>query len=149
MEISSINKNHSDKLLFMGILLFFMGLLVGLFIPLMTNPRMGLSTHLEGIMNGVFLVILGLIWNKLELQQKWLNIGFWLSLYGSFANFVAVLIAAITGAGKFMPLAGGQEGPIVVEIVITALLASLTLAMLVVCLIVLIGLRSNLRKSSS
>jgi hydroxylaminobenzene mutase len=106
----------------------------------MTNPRMGLSAHLEGIMNGMFLVTLGLIWNKLILKDKWLTTAFWLTIYGSFANFVAVTIAAITGAGKMMPIAGGIEGTSFVEGLISFLLISLALAMIIVCIIVLTGL---------
>lgn len=127
-------------LLIFGVFLFFLGLASGLFIPIMANPRMGLSTHLEGVMNGMFLVILGIIWSKIHLQQRWLNFTFWLILYGSFANYLAVLLAAITGAGKMMPLAGGAEGPAMLEAVISFLLISLSLAMLAVCLLVLRGL---------
>ncbi len=140
MKNINSRKLQSDQLLFLGILLFFLGLVVGLFIPLMVNPRMGLTTHLEGIMNGMFLVLLGLIWNKLDLSTRWLNVTFWLVLYGSFANFIAVFLAAITGAGKMMPIAGGEEGSPVIEGVITFLLISLSLAMLAVCIFVMKGL---------
>ncbi len=148
MENSGHKKWQSDRLLFLGILLFLFGLLIGLFVPMMTNQRMGLSAHLEGIMNGMFLVILGLIWNKLVLNDKWLTSAFWLILYGSFANFVAVSVAAFTGAGKMMPLAGGKEGTSVVEGLISFLLISLALAMIFVCLIVLAGLLRYLKQSS-
>ncbi len=109
MESKEFKKHQSDRLIFLGLFLFFLGLVVGLFIPIMANPRMGLSTHLEGVINGIFLLILGLIWNKPELSEKWLHISFWLIIYGAFANFMAVLISAITGAGKMMPIAGGME----------------------------------------
>jgi hydroxylaminobenzene mutase len=148
MENTRHKKWQSDRLLFLGILLFLFGLLTGLFVPMMTNPRMGLSAHLEGIMNGMFLVILGLIWNKLVLNDKWLTSAFWLTLYGSFANFVAVSIAAITGAGKMMPIAGGKEGTSVVEGLISFLLVSLALAMIFVCLIVLTGLLRYIKQPS-
>jgi (hydroxyamino)benzene mutase len=140
MENLHTKQQQSDMLLFLGILLFFLGLAVGFFIPIMANPRMGLSTHLEGVMNGIFLVVLGLIWNRLKLNYKWLRINFWLATYGTFANFLAVLIAAITGSGKMMPLAGGKEGSPVQEIIISFLLITISLVMLAVCLIVLKGL---------
>ena len=148
MENSGYKKWQSDRLLFLGILLFLFGLLIGLFSTMMTNPRMGLSAHLEGIMNGMFLVILGLIWNKLALNYKWLAIAFWLTIYGAFANFVAVSVAAITGAGKMMPIAGGKEGTSVVEGLISFLLISLALAMIFVCLIVLTGLLRYIKQPS-
>ncbi len=148
MENTQLKKNQSDKLLFLGILLFFLGLALSLCMPLMANPRMGLSAHLEGIMNGIFLVLLGLIWQKLVVSNKWLNAAFWLVLFGSFANFLAVLIAAFTGAGKMMPIAGGKEGSPLIEGVISSLLISLTLAMLIVCLIVLAGLYRNMKSKN-
>jgi hydroxylaminobenzene mutase len=131
---------QSEKLIFLGVLLFFLGLVVGLFIPMMANPRMGLSTHLEGIMNGLFLCVLGLIWNRLNLPDRWIYLGFWLALYGTFANFLAVLISAITGAGKLIPIAGGKDGDPFIESIISTLLITLTVSMLTVCLIVMAGL---------
>jgi hydroxylaminobenzene mutase len=148
MENTRRKKWQSDRLLFLGVLLFLFGLLIGLFIPMMTNARMGLSAHLEGIMNGMFLVILGLIWNKLVLNDKWLTSAFGLTIFGSFANFLAVTIAAISGAGKMMPIAGGKEGTTVTEGLISFLLISLALAMISVCLIVLTGLFRCIKQSS-
>jgi (hydroxyamino)benzene mutase len=143
MEIIDNKKWQSNRLLFLGVLLFLFGLLIGLFIPLMANPRMGLAAHLEGVMNGMFIVILGLIWDKLTIADKWLSYTFWLTIYGSFANFVAVAIAAITGAGQMMPLAGGKEGTPVVEWLISFLLITLSFAMIFACVFVLIGLYKN------
>ena len=142
-------KQYGDWLIFLGILLFLFGLLIAFFIPLMVNSRMGLSAHLEGTMNGMFLVILGLIWSKILLKEKWLTTAFWLTIYGSFANFVAVAIAALTGAGKMMPIAGGKEGTPVIEGLISFLLISLSLAMVAVCSIVLTGLYKHIKHSSS
>lgn len=51
-----------QKLLFtIGLALFLIGLLTGLVIPALKNPRMALSSHLEGVLNGMFLVVLGLL----------------------------------------------------------------------------------------
>jgi hydroxylaminobenzene mutase len=140
--------NYTDRLILLGVLLFLFGLIIGFFIPILTNQRMGLSAHLEGIMNGMFLIILGLIWNKIAVNEKLLTTIFWLSIYGSFANFAAVTFAAITGAGKMMPLAGGKEGTPIVEGVISLLLITLSLAMVIVCIIVLIGLYKYVRQPS-
>lgn len=148
MEKPETRKQRSDKLIFWGVLLFFLGLLSGLFIPMMANPRMGLSGHLEGIMNGIFLIVSGLIWNRLELSSKWLKISFNLALFGSFANFAAVIIAAITGSGRMMPIAGGKEGTPITEGIISFLLISLSLAMLLYCIIILIGLYRSLKSGA-
>jgi len=138
---------HSKWLLFLGILLFLLGMVMGFFIPMLNNPRMALSAHLEGAMNGMFLVILGLLWQKLILSSKWLNFTFWLSVYSSFANFLAVTIAAITGAGKMLPIAGGKEGVASLEGLISFLLITLALAMVLVCIMVLTGLYKYIKQS--
>jgi (hydroxyamino)benzene mutase len=148
MVISFQTKLQSRRLLFFGVLLFLLGLLVGFLIPIMANPRMGLSSHLEGVLNGIYLLALGLIWERLDLSLKWLSVAFWLTIYGSFANFISVLLAAATGAGKMMPLAGGQEGSAVVEAIVSFLLISLSLAMVTACSIVLIGLYKNIHSKN-
>jgi len=148
MEIELFKKWQSDRLFLLGMLLFLIGLVFALFIPMMANPRMGLSAHLEGVLNGLFLLMLGLIWHKIALSQKVLTWAFWLTVYGSFANFLAVSLAAITGAGKMMPLAGGKEGSGPVESLISFLLVSLALVMIAVCILVLTGLYRGLRQTS-
>ena len=147
MEINT-QSNQADKLIFLGIFLFLLGLIIGLFVHNMANPRMALSAHLEGVMNGMFLMILGLIWNRLILSKTILNITYRLVVYGTFANLTAVIIAAITGFGKMMPLAGGQEGTALPEGIISFLLISLALCMIAVCIIVLIGFYKYMKKSN-
>lgn len=105
----------------------------------MANPRMGLSAHLEGVMNGMLLMITGLIWKRLMLSAKILKFTFLLLIYGSIANVLAVSIAALTGSGKMMPLSGGVEGNRAVEGLISFLLISLTLSMLTGVMMVVLG----------
>jgi hydroxylaminobenzene mutase len=112
-----MNKLHTEQttsrhLIRLGILLFFLGLIVGLIVPMLANPRMGLSSHLEGIMNGTFLVMLGLIWSRLRLSRLALTITFWLAVYGTYINWATTLAAAVLGAGaSMMPMAAlGHKG---------------------------------------
>lgn len=130
----------SAQLIFWGMVLFFLGLITGLLIPAMTNQRMGLSAHLEGILNGLYLMILGLIWPKIKCPPRMLNLIYLLVLYAGFANFAAVLLAGFTGAGKMMPIAGGAEGPELLELIISFLLVSLTVSILAAAVLLLYGL---------
>lgn len=148
MENNTQSK-QADKLIFSGLILFLIGLVIGLLVQNMANPRMGLSAHLEGIMNGMFLVILGLIWKRLRLSKTLLKATFWLVVYGTFANLLAVVIAAVTGFGKMMPIAGGQEGTQAMEGLISFLLISLGLCMLAVCIIVLIGFYKHMKQNTN
>lgn len=145
MENSVLKRKQSDNLIFWGVTLFLIGLFVGFFIPMLPNPRMGLSSHIEGVLNGMFLIILGLIWHKIELSEKWLKTTCLLAFYGTFCNWLSMLIAAIFNAGKMLTVAAnGKEGNAIIEFSITFLLISLSIAMLFVCVTVLIGLKKNM-----
>lgn len=145
---NTIQSNQANKLIFLGLILFTIGLSVGLFVQNMTNPRMALAAHLEGVMNGMFLVILGLIWKRLILSNTIFKLTYWLVIYGTFANLTAVIMAAITGFGKMMPIAGGQEGKGIAEGLISFLLISLALCMLAVCFIVIYGFYKHMKQST-
>ena len=147
MEQSTLKKDQSDRLIFLGILLFFLGLIVGLFVPIFANPRMGLSSHIEGVLNGMLLIIIGLIWHKVDLSRRWLKITFWLGIYGTFANWFGILIAAIFNAGKMLTVAAnGKEGTPIAEGIVNFSLISLTIAMLLVCVTILVGLSRSMRR---
>jgi len=133
---------RSHRLLQLGVLLFLFGLLTGLAIPALANPRMGLSSHLEGVLNGIFLVVLGFLWPRLRLGRGASAATYWLAIYGTFANWAATLLAAAWGAGRMMPIAAGtQHGSAIQEMVVAGLLISLSLAVIAVCGLVLWGLR--------
>lgn len=135
----------SRKLIRYGILLFLLGLLTGFAIPAMENPRMGLSSHLEGTMNGMFLVLLGIIWPKLHLSDRTLAWGYGLSLFGTFTNWGTTFLAGVWGAGaEMMPFAGGDyHGLAWQEGLIKFGLISLSIAMIIVCGILLWGMRGS------
>jgi hydroxylaminobenzene mutase len=145
-----IKRTQSERLIYLGVWLFLLGLIVGLLVPVFANPRMGVSSHLEGVLNGMFLIMLGLIWSRLELSEKWLRLTFWLSIYGTFVNWGGILIAAIFDAGKMLGIAAeGQEGPPLAEGIVTFSLITLSLAMLIVSITILVGLKRGMNRSAA
>lgn len=125
-----------------GITLFLLGLLAGFAMPLYQVPRLGLASHLEGVLNGLFLVALGVIWSRLTLSRTLGSLNFYCAMYGTFANWLATLLSAMWGAAKMMPLAGGGAvGTPPQELVVSGLLVTLSVAMVLVCVVTLIGLR--------
>ena len=58
------------RLIWHGMFLFLLGLLVGFAEGQVTNPRMGLAAHLEGLMNGTFLIALGAVWPFVRLSMR-------------------------------------------------------------------------------
>ena len=146
-EIKSKNE-QANKLIFLGLLLFLIGLIIGMIVPVFANPRLGVSSHIEGVLNGIFLIVIGLVWHKIELSLKWLNITFYLAIYGTFVNCFGILIAAIFNAGKMLGIAAnGQEGTPLVEGIVSFCLISLSIAMLIVSIALLVGLKRNLNQS--
>ena len=139
-----LSQHQGHRLIWFGVLLFLFGLLTGFGINAMASPRIGLSSHLEGVLNGMLLMVLGLIWPKMVLSQTLLKTGFGLALFGTYTNWGTTLLAAIWGAGlTFMPLsAGNAAGTAFQEAVIMTGLISLSIAMVLLSLILLWGLRS-------
>ena len=89
-----------------GLILFLLGLFTGFAVPAMKNPRMGVASHIEAHMNGLFLIVLGLLWPYVNLSQTWEAIAVALLLYGTWTNWFATLLSGIWGAGgRMMPIA--------------------------------------------
>jgi len=75
----------------------FAGLLTGLVEANFQNPRMGLAAHLEGVMNGAFLVALVRSGSGLKLSSRQQAAAYWTVLYGTYANWATTTLAAILG----------------------------------------------------
>lgn len=112
----------SQQMLFAGTRLFLLGLLTGIAIPAMRNKRMGLSAHLVGVQHGIVLWVVGLIQTRLTPSptlDTWMT---WTLLLGLYGLWLAMLLAAIWGASRSLPMAGaGFEASRGRETVVTAL----------------------------
>ncbi len=126
----------------LGLILFLIGLLTGFAIPAMKNPRMGLSSHLEGVLNGMLLVLLGLLWPHVHLPHVWAVTAVALLVYAAYANWLATLLAALWGAGHTLtPIAAGEhEASTAKETLVNILLVSLGVAIVIGVVIVIVGL---------
>ncbi len=125
-----------------GALLFLLGLLTGLASAGMPVPRLGLSAHLEGIMNGIFLLGVGALWSQLRLSARARAATQGLLLYGTYANWVATLLSALFGTSRMTPLAGaGHAGSALQEGIVTAVLVSVALTMIAGTVMLVVGLR--------
>ncbi|HEX9944751.1 MAG TPA: hydrogenase [Thermoanaerobaculia bacterium] len=134
--------DRSRSLLFAGFLLFLLALLTGLAIPVLNNPRMGLSAHLTGVMNGFFLILLGLSWERLRLAGRSASLVYGLALYAAYTNWTINLLGAAMGTGKLTPLvAGGRVGRPWQEVLVNTGAVSLAVAVVVCLILVLRSLR--------
>jgi hydroxylaminobenzene mutase len=87
-----------------GVLLFFFGLLTGAAIPAFANPRMALSAHLGGVQNGMFLVLLGLVWNHLRLGHSTSRITFLLASGSMYAIWLGLVLPRSLARARPHPL---------------------------------------------
>ncbi len=136
--------NARRRLLWHGMFLFLLGLLTGLVELKFKNPRMGLAAHLEGLMNGIFLVALGAIWAEVKLAPRLMGVAFWAVLYGTYTNWIATTLAAIFGTAALSPItAAGHSAYPWQEGVITFGFSSVGIAMVGSSALILWGLRSH------
>ena len=99
------------RLIWYGILLFLLGLLTGFLEQQFDNPRMGLASHLEGVMNGIFLLALGSVWTDVRLSPLTKAIAYWTALYGTYGNWLVTTLAAVFGTAALSPITGaGHSG---------------------------------------
>jgi hydroxylaminobenzene mutase len=133
-----------------GMLLFLLGLFTGFAETHFANVRMGLAAHLEGVMNGMFLLALGAAWNELRLAPAPKSAAFWLALYGCYMNWFFVVLAAVFGTGALSPItAAGRTALPWQEKLITAGFMSVGFAIVACTLLLLWGFRGKASVSSA
>ncbi|MCW2800994.1 MAG: hab, partial [Aeromicrobium sp.] len=125
----------------LGLILFLLGLLTGLAIPALKNPRMGLAGHMVGMTNGPFLIVVGLLWPHVDLSHIWQVITIVLLTYSSFANWLAMQLGALWGAGRnFAPTAAGDHrASATKERIVDFLLVSLAPVIIAATVLLLVG----------
>jgi hydroxylaminobenzene mutase len=108
--------------------------------------RMGVAAHLEGVMNGIFLVALGAIWTEVKLPPPAETAAYWTALYGTYANWLTTTLAAMFGTAAANPIsAAGHHGQPWQENLVAAGFLSVAVSIIAASLLVLWGLR---RRSS-
>src|SRR6476619_7472215 len=124
------------RIIWNGMFLFLLGLLTGLVEQKFANIRMGLAAHLEGVMNGTFLIALGAVWDEVRLPPRLNRAAFWGALYGTYANWLVTTLAAVFGTGAMSPITaaglratGWQEQLVTVGFVSVGLVIIATLVL--------------------
>jgi hydroxylaminobenzene mutase len=125
--------------------LFFLGLLTGILIPALTSPRLGLAAHMEALLSGIFLILVGgVVWKELRLPEGLAASGFWLLLISAYVSWAFCLLAAVFGAGQTVPIAGaGHIATPWQEQLVSIGLGVGAICVLLACCFVLYGLRTT------
>jgi hydroxylaminobenzene mutase len=130
--------------MFHGMCLFVLGLLTGFAEQHFANVRMGLAAHLEGLMNGTFLIALGAIWTQVRLSPVVKTIAFWTALYGAYVNWLVTFLAAIFGTGALSPItAPGRSAHPWQESLVTIGFMSVGVTIVASSVLALVGLRGR------
>jgi hydroxylaminobenzene mutase len=138
------------QLMWHGMYLFVLGLATGLLEQSFTNVRMGLSAHLAGVINGIFLVALGAIWAEVRLLAKAKRIAYWTALLGTYMNWLVTILAASFGtAADFPILAAGHNGQAWQETVVSAGFLLVSISISVASVLILWGLRPRALRAES
>jgi len=127
-----------------GMCLFLIGLLTGFAEQHFANTRMGLAAHLEGVMNGTFLVAMGAIWTEVRLLPRTRAIAYWTALCGTYGNWLVTTLAAVFGTAALSPITGaGHRGQAWQEGLVTVAFLTVGIAIITSSVLVLWGLRSK------
>lgn len=94
------------ELIVAGAILFLLGLVQGVALPFVKNPRMALSAHTDGLRSRLALIASGVIWNLFDLSQVQFQIAFYSALIGYYGLWIGITPASITGASRALPMAG-------------------------------------------
>jgi hydroxylaminobenzene mutase len=143
----NIEMQHANRrLMWHGMCLFLLGLLTGFAEPRFANIRMGLAAHLEGLMNGTFLLALGAVWTEVRLSPRMETIAFWTALYGTYINWLVTTLAAAFGTAALSPITGaGHSGLGWQERLVTGGFITVGLTIVTSSVLVLWGLRAAKR----
>lgn len=99
------------RMMWHGMVLFLLGLITPTLIPKFKNPKMGVSAHLEGVMNGTFLIALGAVSDQVQLPPAVKKVARLSAIYGTYSNWLFTTLGAAMGTNAMNPIvAEGYEG---------------------------------------
>jgi hydroxylaminobenzene mutase len=143
-------KTPNYKLLIGGAFLLLLGFLLGGIIPLFLNPRLALSAHEQGIIAGIFLLLLGLVWPYAVFRRINSTVLSGLLLTGTYLIWIGILVGSILGTSRATPIAGdGFAGSNGQEITVASLLMIGSVITIFGMIVLLISLVRGAMKSQN
>jgi len=136
--------SFARRLAFHGALLFLVGPLMGVVVPYVANPRIGLSAHTGTLLNGAVLIALAAVWSWVVLPAATAAAAYWLLVVGSWGGCVSLFLAGVWGTSSSTPLHGaGHRGTPLQEALVGGGLTIFGVAVLAGAAIVVWGLRGR------
>ncbi len=110
-ENSSSSNNEAREILFHGGIMTLLSLLSGFTTFFALAPRIALSSHTVGLLQGAMLIAIAGAWHLLNAPPKTLKILKYTLLVGFYANWVSTQLSALWSAGKSTYPINGKEMP--------------------------------------
>jgi len=134
VKINSLGK----KLIFWGIVLFFLGLLQGALVQ---------TFHKAAVQSGMAMMIFGFIIDSLCLTKSFKKVTYYTNITGMYFIWFGITLSAILGASKALPIAGkGFSATSSIEGAIEILIITGAVASIVSVGLVLAGLFKKLNE---
>jgi (hydroxyamino)benzene mutase len=99
-ENSTSSNNEARQILFHGGLMTLLSLLSGFTTFFALAPRVALSSHTIGLIQGAMLIAIAGAWHLLNASPKTLKIIKYTLLIGFYANWVSLQLSALWSAGR-------------------------------------------------
>jgi (hydroxyamino)benzene mutase len=99
-ENLSGNSNEARQLLFHGGLMILLSLLTGFTVYFALAPRIALSSHTVGLLQGAILIAIAGAWHLLNASSAYLKIIKYTLLIGFYANWLGYQLAGLWSAGR-------------------------------------------------
>ncbi len=94
------NNNEARQILFHGGLMTLLSLLSGFTVYYALAPRISLSAHTVGLLQGATLIAIAGAWHLLNASPSYLKIIKYTLLVGFYGNWISLQLAGLWGAGK-------------------------------------------------
>jgi hydroxylaminobenzene mutase len=123
------NDTLDQRLWQAGLALFVFGLAFGFAIKALPNPRAGLSAHLNAVQSGTFLIVMGLLWPRLQLWPRAaapIAHAIWISFWVLEVGLVLAAFVPVGAAGGSLKVASATAtafGAVVMMLAMGAVIA--------------------------
>jgi (hydroxyamino)benzene mutase len=143
MDGSCFKARQGQRVVRAGALLLLLSVLLGFIIPRFTLPRLAVSAHLVGLLQGLLLLTTGQLWGRLRLSQSLSGAANALGIGGAYGAWASNVLAAAWGAGGELlrHAASGAKGTEVQELILSVLLRGSGLAIALSWVLIVFGLR--------
>ncbi len=145
-------RGDAQRLIWYGVVLFLLGLITEIVMYFVINPRMALSAHLVALISGMFLILLGLIRDRMDFPGRTsAAVAFWLFVYSTYSAWGSMFFASIFGTSRHTPFASkGITGAAPwMENIADMAYMSFFVTIVLTCLVALWGLRRGMARSAA